>query len=181
MVEKANARGDARFSASVEIQLQADVGFVCLAVNSGGSWHGRSGSAFLNRFEKPAHFSFGADGDADEAGTHVAASVTQEDALALDSCEKSRTCGTEISEKEISCAGKSDDADFLEFGCEPGAEAFYGAHVSAHSASARNGGFGGDERGEIDGEGRHGAAEKRDGVDLPEDRAEAKAGERGGF
>ena len=175
MVEKANACGHARFSSTVEIQLQTDVGFVCL------SDFGYSRNQFFQ--PDPALEVVVSSGFRWRCGTgeHVAAPIARSDAPAFEFCEKSRTCGTEISEKKISSAGKRGDADFLEFSCEPGAETFYGAHVSAHSASVRNGGFGGDERGQIDREGRHGAAEKRDGVGLRQYRAEAKAGERGGF
>src|SRR6267378_3048539 len=39
VVKEANACGNAGFSAAIEIQLQADVGFVCLAMDCGGARH----------------------------------------------------------------------------------------------------------------------------------------------
>src|SRR5580693_6465800 len=102
MIEKADACCNARFSSAVEIQFQADVRLVCLAMNRGGSRHGEDVSAFLNSSEKLVHLFFGADGDADEAGTHVAATLAEENALALEFPEERGTAGAEIGEEKIS-------------------------------------------------------------------------------
>src|SRR5580700_1884681 len=138
MIEKANACSNARFSSAVEIQFQADVCLVCLAMNSGGSRHGADGSAFLNSSEKLLHFFFGADGDADEAGTHVAATIAEENVLALESLEKRGTAGAEIGEEKISCAGINDYAELLQFRGEPGAQAFYRTDVAPNGRAILN-------------------------------------------
>jgi hypothetical protein len=39
VIEEADSGGDARPSASIQIQLQPDVGFVGLAMNLGSAWH----------------------------------------------------------------------------------------------------------------------------------------------
>src|SRR6266852_3563600 len=42
MIEEADSRGDARLSASIQIQLQANVGLACLAMNYCSAWHAES-------------------------------------------------------------------------------------------------------------------------------------------
>src|SRR5580700_2309769 len=138
MIEKANACCNARFSSAVEIQFQADVRLVCLAMNGGGSGHGAGGSAFLNSSEEYTHFFFGADGDADEAGTHVAAAISEENALALEFLEQRGTAGAEIGKEKISCAGIDDRSEFFKFRGDPGAEAFYCADVAPNGGATLN-------------------------------------------
>src|SRR5580658_4384240 len=144
MIEKANACSNARFSLAVEIQFQADVRLVCLAMNSGGSRHGARGSAFLNSSEKLPHFFFGADGDAHEAGTHVAATIAEENVLTLESLEERGTAGAEIGEEKISCTGINDYAELLQFRGEPRAQPFYRADVAPNSGAILNCGLRGD-------------------------------------
>ena len=98
VIEEANARGHARSSATVEIQLQANVGFISLAVNGGGSGHGVLASAFLDRFQELAHLFFGADGDAHEARAEVVAALAKKNPLAFKLFEKRRARASEIGE-----------------------------------------------------------------------------------
>src|SRR6266849_8523897 len=42
MIEESDSRSDARLSAAIQIQLQADVGLVCLAMNHCSAWHEES-------------------------------------------------------------------------------------------------------------------------------------------
>src|ERR1700688_3984600 len=39
VIEETNSRGDARFSASIEVQFQADARLVCFSMNHRCAWH----------------------------------------------------------------------------------------------------------------------------------------------
>jgi hypothetical protein len=73
------------------------------------------------------------------------------------------------------------EAEFVQFVFEPWAKAEDVFDVALHGFAVGDGGFGGDECGEIYREWRGGAAEDGERSGVREDCAETESGEAGGF
>ena len=93
VVEEANSCGDAGFSTAIQIQLQMNVRFVCLAMDCGGAWHFDLSNARIlaarfpllsNGLQQAAHFGARSDSDSNESRAHVLATVAEKDALGLE-------------------------------------------------------------------------------------------------
>jgi len=70
--------------------------------------------------------------------THVAATLAEENALALEFPEERGTAGAEIGEEKISRAGINGYAQLSQLRGEPGAQAFYCADVAPNGGAILN-------------------------------------------
>ena len=89
--------------------------------------------------------------------------------------------GAEVGQEEIGGAGPGLHVEFVEFSFEPGARAEDVFDVALHGLRIANGGFGGGERGDVDGKGRGSAAKNVERIRVGDDGAKAQAGEAGSF
>src|SRR2546427_9920133 len=94
--------------------------------------------------------------------------------------KKSGASGTEVGEEKISASRKSMDAKLTQCVGEGVASSLDSIHVAADGFAIAKSGFGGDQRGEIYREWRHGAANEGERFSCGDDSAEARSGETRG-
>src|ERR1700735_1848841 len=134
----------------------------------------------LDEFQQPLHFLPRADADANMAGGNVSA-IAENDFFFGEGGDEIGTCVTEIDENKISSARVSLEAKLVQFFLKPWPRAQNVPHVALHRFGVANGGFSGDERGKVDGEGRRSAPKDGERVRMSEDGAKTKRGESGGL
>ena len=158
MIEEADSGGDTRSSSPVQIQANVDIGFVRLSMNCRGSWHAALPVA-LDQPDQTLHFRLRTNTDAHKTNSDFFGAIPQQHSLALQAPAHLRSARSEIRQQEVAGARIGSYAELLKFFLEPYAHAQDVPHVALHGLRVANGRFGGGERGHVDRERRHSAAQ----------------------
>src|SRR5579863_2407213 len=128
---------------------------------------------FADCFHQCAHLESRTDRNANEFGSNLTASFTQQNALVLQLSEESRAPRTEIREQKIAGAGKGLHTEPAEFAPQPLPKTLYLRDITPHRSAVTNGGFRRHQRGDIDRKRWHGATQIIQGIRARDHCAEA--------